>query len=730
LKGEPAVQTTAFKNTWLELLLVSLLSIFCELVIIRWLSTEIRVFQYFKNLPLMSAFLGLGLGFLWVEHKRNYFRWSSLLFLLFSMLLILAFPFRLTFLTFANAFDYVMFGVSPVVAGSEVQMMLDSIKNLLIMLAIFFFSASIFVGLGQKTASLFQKMKPLSAYSINVLGGLLGTLLFSLLSLLCTGPAVWMAVAGLLYIILDRRPASMALCVVAILYATVLAPHIVAMRCSPDYLKTIWSPYYRIDVITGRVPAGLECAGQVWGYDLQVNYDVFQDLFDCTPENLAKFPLRVQKSMKDYFGRSYAIFKDKPPERVLILGSGNGSDVAAAVRAGATYIDAVEIDPAILAIGKELHNEKPYFNPKVHAHIMDARTFLETSKEKYDLILFAALDSHAAFSCMSSLRMDNYVFTQEALEEASKLLTDRGAICLEFIWNKDWLWDKHVKALAQATGMPPFAYVVEGTGVNNGYEGFKTARLFAGPLLKGQTSVTFNDGVPLQKVTINPAIEVSTDDVPFLYMPKRELPLIYMLPVSLVILLSGILVVSQLKQGVLKIENWQMFFMGAAFMLLEVRSMASLSLLFGSTWVVNAVTIAGVMLLILLANQIALKLKLSAINWLMPVLFASIITGSFISAARLATLGSLTGQIAGAVIYLAPMGLAAIIFALLFRHSEDTPISLAFNLIGGLIGVYTEYLSMWLGVSALGWIVSAMYLLVVLLPLLKKPGSVQIATNL
>jgi SAM-dependent methyltransferase len=723
VNGDKIDNTAVFKNPWLELLLVSLLSIFCELVIIRWLSTEIRVFQYFKNLPLMSAFLGLGLGFLWVDHKRNYFRWSSLLFLLFSGLLILAFPFQLTFLTFANAFDYVMFGVNPVKAGSEAQMLFESLKNLLIMLGIFFFSASIFVGLGQKTALLFQKMKPLSAYSVNVLGGLLGTLLFALLSFWCTGPAIWMLVAGLLYLVLDRRPASMALCLVAILYATVLAPHIVAMRCSPDYLKTIWSPYYRVDVITGRVPPGLECAGQVWGYDLQVNYDVFQDLFDCSPENLAKFPPRVQKSMKEYFGRSYALFKDKPPERVLILGSGNGSDVAAAIRAGASYIDAVEIDPAILQLGKELHNEKPYSNPKVHVHIMDARTFLETAKEKYDLILFATLDSHAAFSCMSSLRMDNYVFTQEALEEASKLLTDRGLICLEFVWNKDWLWDKHAKALTQATGMLPFAFVFLGTGVNNGYEDYKTARFFAGPLLKGQTSVTFNDGVPLKQVTLNPNIEVSTDDVPFLYMPKRELPLIYMLPVSLVILLSGFLVASQLKQGFLSVANWQMFFLGAAFMLLEVRSMASLSLLFGSTWVVNVVTIAGVMLLILLANQIALRLNSSAMYWLVPLLLASIITGSFISAARLATMGSMAGQAAGAVLYLAPMGLAAILFALLFRQSQNPPIALAFNLIGGLIGVYTEYLSMWLGISALGWIVSATYLLVVLLPLIKKPGQ-------
>jgi hypothetical protein len=51
-----------YAKSHFELLLISFIALFLELVIIRWLSTEIRIFAYFKNLPLMAAFLGFGIG--------------------------------------------------------------------------------------------------------------------------------------------------------------------------------------------------------------------------------------------------------------------------------------------------------------------------------------------------------------------------------------------------------------------------------------------------------------------------------------------------------------------------------------------------------------------------------------------------------------------------------------------------------------------------------------------
>ena len=41
---------------------VSCFMLFFEILMIRWLSAEIRIFSYFHNLVLLFAFLGIGLG--------------------------------------------------------------------------------------------------------------------------------------------------------------------------------------------------------------------------------------------------------------------------------------------------------------------------------------------------------------------------------------------------------------------------------------------------------------------------------------------------------------------------------------------------------------------------------------------------------------------------------------------------------------------------------------------
>src|SRR6202021_1469191 len=69
---------------WQRLFIVSLLSLFLELFVIRWLATEVRIFAYFKNMALMSAFLGLSLGFLRCRSKRDLFKWTPLILLYLS----------------------------------------------------------------------------------------------------------------------------------------------------------------------------------------------------------------------------------------------------------------------------------------------------------------------------------------------------------------------------------------------------------------------------------------------------------------------------------------------------------------------------------------------------------------------------------------------------------------------------------------------------------------------
>jgi uncharacterized membrane protein YeiB len=51
-----------FTVSKLRLLLISAIALYTEVVLIRWMSAEIRMFAYLKNFTLFACFLGLGLG--------------------------------------------------------------------------------------------------------------------------------------------------------------------------------------------------------------------------------------------------------------------------------------------------------------------------------------------------------------------------------------------------------------------------------------------------------------------------------------------------------------------------------------------------------------------------------------------------------------------------------------------------------------------------------------------
>ena len=114
--------------------------------------------------------------------------------------------------------------------------------------------------------------------------------------------------------------------------------------------------------------------------------------------------------------------KRKAPKKILIVGSGTGNDTAYALQKGVKKIDAVEIDPVIIDIGRNYHPQKPYQSNKVNVIQNDARNFIQHTKNKYDLIVYGLLDSHASLSGRGGIRLDSYVYTVEAFKESKKIL--------------------------------------------------------------------------------------------------------------------------------------------------------------------------------------------------------------------------------------------------------------------------------------------------------------------
>ena len=89
---------------------------------------------------------------------------------------------------------------------------------------------------------------------------------------------------------------------------------------------------------------------------------------------------------------------------------------------------AVEIDPAIAALGRRLHGERPYDDPRVTLVVDDARSFFNRARAvAYAIVVFGFLDSHRLLSSFSSVRLDNFIYTHEAMAEVRRCWRRAGA---------------------------------------------------------------------------------------------------------------------------------------------------------------------------------------------------------------------------------------------------------------------------------------------------------------
>src|SRR5262249_21982189 len=140
------------------------------------------------------------------------------------------------------------------------------------------------------------------------------------------------------------------------------------------------------------------------------------------------------------------------PDRVLVVGAGSGNDVAAALRAGAKQVDAVDIDRAIVEMGRAHHPEHPYDDPRVRVIIDDARHAFKTLPPRsYDVVAFGVLDSHTQLGT-SSVRLDNYVFTQESFSDAARLVKPGGRLVVSALTSPGWFRERYATMLTHACG--------------------------------------------------------------------------------------------------------------------------------------------------------------------------------------------------------------------------------------------------------------------------------------
>lgn len=653
------------KIQW-QLFLTSFIILYFELICIRWLPAYVRFLGYFMNFIMLAAFLGIGVGIMVSRRERlrlpGFFVW---LFLLVAVTRLSQFE------LYIPSTQVLYYAASETVAPPE---------NAIVLPIIFFLVTVSFVILARPLGILLRSLPPLQAYTLDILGSLAGIATFFMMSYFSLPPLVW-------FLIL----------IILVVLATPVRNRI---RQAPFYIGVLvivfgvgqgssWSPYYRIQVepdVDG-------------GYAINVN-------------NVGHQVAKHYLEKETFYFRVYDLFAQKPFKRVLVLGSGTGSDVAIALHNGAEQVDAVEIDPVIYRLGTTLNPDHPYDDPRVNIHINDGRSFLQNSTQKYDLIVFALPDSLTLTSSYSSLRLESFLLTTDAIDSARRLLTDDGLIVLYNYYRQDFLVRKLAGMVDKVFGSPPYvttygmfgraAVIMNGprleeldSAYNIPYteedvQGLPTGRGFQLPIVGHGRMGSTPDQAP------------ATDDWPFVYMPVPTIPTLYLGALAVISVIAILLIVVAAPRGMILRFDWHFFFLGVAFMLLETRSLVTFGLLFGNTWMVNSLVFFAILSSVLLAILFNARFKLTHI-WVFYVLLLFFLLLNY-----LLPLKTLLGIPSPVVRYglasflaFAPIFCANVVFSHSFRDSAAADIAFSSNLFGAMLGGILEYTALVFGYQAL-----------------------------
>jgi hypothetical protein len=158
-------------------------------------------------------------------------------------------------------------------------------------------------------------------------------------------------------------------------------------------------------------------------------------------------------------------------------------------------------------------------------------------------------------------------------------------------------------------------------------------------------------------------------------------------------------------------KGWPFFFMGAAFMLLEAKSIVQFLLLFGSTWIVNALVFFAILVAVLLANLLASRYRFANLRILYLLLFASLALNFTLPLEKLLFDNLLLRYVSAAAVLFSPIFFANLIYSTLFRDTAQANVAFGANLLGAMLGGSFEYLALYLGYHHLALVAGGFYLL-------------------
>ncbi len=659
-----------------RLFLTSASVLFAELLLIRWVPANVKYVGFFTNFLLMASFLGIGLGILLGRRAPR--------------LLVSPFPLLLlptVLLVYGAQLNVQVRGTSEVFFGLQASHSAD--VNFIVLPLLIVLVTALTASLALPLGPLLKAMPPLRAYAVDIAGSMAGIASFAVMSYLGTDPTVWFAFLGglILLLALGTGPTPWSALGGAAMLLVIVSSALVG-RASED----MWSPYYRITAWTtdgARTSISNTAAGPP--YAMYVDGIPHQTMLDSTAA--AQSPMHSQ---------AYRWFPDRTYDRVLIIGAGSGSDVALALARGAQHVDAVEIDPLLAEIGRDFHPEGVYADPRVTVHVDDGRAFLNATNDRYDLIVLGLTDSLTLASSMSNVRLESFLFTTEAFQAARDHLAPDGMFVMYNLYREPWIVAKLDSMLGSVFGPHRLVRLV----------GPAEAVLAAGPAVDalGGAPPPGDGSDPVPRVG-QPAPQLATDDWPFLYLRVPEIAPYYLVALGFLLLLALASVLGATRVTHTPIGRFKphFFALGVAFLLLETKSLVSFSLLFGTTWIVNAMAFFAILASVLLAILLNARISTRSPVPLYVALFASIAVAYLVPADSLLIDPPELRYVLASAIAFAPVFFANLVFTYSFRDTAEADMAFASNLLGAMLGGALEYVALLTGFRALLLVVAVCY---------------------
>lgn len=509
---------------------------------------------------------------------------------------------------------------------------------------------------------------PLDAYRLDVLGSICGIALFTLLSFLEAAPFVWALLIAALFLALSARRG-------ALRHLPALAVVIALLGVDSYAPMTYWSPYYKITAVQPKGTRGV-LAVSANGIPHQTAYTV-----------------AALRRLEPFYFYAYRHLGSAGPGRVLVIGAGTGNDVAVALSEGATHVDAVEIDPVIASLGRRYNLDHPYESRRVTLYNTDGRAFLEQSRRTYDLILFALPDSLTLLPGQSYLRLENFLLDEQSMQAARRHLAPGGVFAMYNYYSSSLL-DRYAGTLETVYGFAPCVEVGE-------------------PLAgRRQAVLTVALDGPAPACTTRWSgrlVAPATDDHPFPYLASSTIPSFYWWMITLI--LAGALVL--IRATGVPLRRMARFVdlacMGASFTLLETKNVVQFALLFGTTWFVNSLVFAGVLLSVYAAIETARHVRLPRPAALYVVLLAALALAWVVPQADLLDLAVVPRFLAATALAFAPVFIANLVFAQRFREAGSMTTAFGANLLGAIVGALLEYLALVTGYRFLLVVVALLY---------------------